>query len=238
MKLIPNTKRILGGGGAVLPNVSYCKDNDEVHYNPIQFICKLTLKDGSIANIEGRGELTSTMASAYKSTCVSADINTSCTSIGQEAFGWFFSLTSVTIPNSVTSIDLSAFDGCNSLTSVTIPDSVTSIGERAFFGCTSLTSVTIPDSVTSIGQRAFSRCTSLTSVTIGNGVTSIGESAFEYCSGLTSVTIEATTPPTLGSYAFDPYSDYPIYVPAQSVETYKAASGWSSYEDRIQAIPE
>ena len=29
-----------------------------------------------------------------------------------------------------------------------------------------------------------------------------------------------------------------IYVPAASVDAYKAASGWSDYADKIQAIPE
>ena len=56
----------------------------------------------------------------------------------------------------VTSIGDSAFSWCKSLTSITIPDSVTSIGEYAFSSCTSLTSITIPDSVTSIGDYAFS----------------------------------------------------------------------------------
>ena len=111
------------------------------------------------------------------------------TSIGNGAFSYCTSLTSVTIPDSVTSIGNGAFSYCTSLTSVTIPDSVTSIGEWAFCDCDSLTSVTIPDSVTEIGGSAFSYCTSLTSVTIGNSVTSIGTSAFRNCTSLTSVTI-------------------------------------------------
>ena len=83
----------------------------------------------------------------------------------------------------VTSIGDYAFCYCKSLTSVTIPDSVTSIGHGAFEGCSSLTSVTIPDSVTSIGEYAFENCSGLTSVTIGNGVTAIGDGAFNGCTG-------------------------------------------------------
>ena len=70
-----------------------------------------------------------------------------------------------TIPNSVTSIGEAAFAFCTSLTSVTIPNSVTSIGTEAFRSCTSLTSVTIGNNVTSIGVWAFYGCTSLISVT-------------------------------------------------------------------------
>ena len=100
------------------------------------------------------------------------------TSIGESAFSWCSSLTSITIPNSVTSIGERAFFFCESLTSITIPNSVTSIGERAFCFCTGLTSITIPNSVESIGDGAFLRCDALESVRIPNSVTEIGEDAF------------------------------------------------------------
>ena len=80
-----------------------------------------------------------------------------------------------------------AFRYCSSLTSITIPDSVTSIGNLAFSSCSSLTYVTIGNGITSIGESAFSSCSGLTSVTIPNSVTSIGELAFYSCSGLTDV---------------------------------------------------
>ncbi len=95
---------------------------------------------------------------------------------------------SYNIPNSVTSIGDYAFAYCDSLTSVTIPDSVTSIGEYAFFAC-SLESVTIPDSVTSIGDYAFGYCIGLTSVTIPVSVISIGDKAFYECHDLTDIYI-------------------------------------------------
>ena len=80
-----------------------------------------------------------------------------------------------TIPNSVTSIGESAFWWCKSLTSITIPNSVTSIGESAFWGCKSLTSITIPSSVTSIGEGAFRWCESLTSITLPKHITNINK---------------------------------------------------------------
>ena len=110
-------------------------------------------------------------------------------SIGDSAFSWCFSMTSVSIPDSVTSIGDFAFYSCDSLTSVSIPDSVTSIGDSAFSSCDSLTSVSIPDSVTAIGSSAFSSCDSLTSVAIPDSVTSIGDGAFSSCDSLTSVSI-------------------------------------------------
>ena len=86
----------------------------------------------------------------------------SVTSIGESAFRYCLSLTSITIPNSVTSIGDWAFSNCISLTTITIPNSVTSIGNHAFYWCPSLTSITIPNSVTSIGDDAFDSCFSLT----------------------------------------------------------------------------
>ena len=136
-----------------------------------------------------------------------------------------------------TTTGYNAFYNCRGLTSITIPDTVTSIGYSAFNSCSGLTSVTIPDSVTSIGNGAFLDCTSLTSVNIGNGVTSIDMQTFYGCTGLTSVTIQATTPPTLGKNAFYNTNNCPIYVPAASVDAYKAATKWSIYTDRIVAIP-
>ncbi|MBQ3571196.1 MAG: leucine-rich repeat domain-containing protein, partial [Clostridia bacterium] len=110
--------------------------------------------------------------------------------------------TSFTVPNGVETIGNYAFAFCDSLTSVVIGDSVTSIGDAAFYGCASLTSVKIPDSVTSIGDYAFCYCDSLTSVEIGDSVTSISDSAFYYCSSLTSVEIPDSVT-SIGDFAFE-----------------------------------
>ena len=130
--------------------------------------------------------------------------------------------------------------GCGA-TEYTIPDSVTTIGNRAFYRCHSLTSVTIGNGVTTIGYMAFYDCDKLRSVTIGDNVTTIGDWAFGSCDSLTCVYCKATTPPTLGDYVFWGYDnnwnyvmlDCDIYVPAESVEAYKAAEGWSEYAANI-----
>ena len=77
---------------------------------------------------------------------------------------------------------------------------------------------------------------SLTSVTIGDSVTTIGYSAFYKCWSLTSVYCKAVTPPALsGSNVFynNASSGRAIYVPMESVEAYKSASGWSNYASFI-----
>ena len=185
------------------------------------------------------GDCTTSIGNWVFEDCISltsCTIGSSVTSIGYHAFYYCSSLTSCTIGSSVNTIDAYAFYECSSLTSVTIPDSVTSIGYGAFWAC-GLTSIDIPNSVKTIGDKAFTWCSRLTSVDIPSGVTSIGDYAFEQCYNLTSVTVNATTPPTLGVFAFRTTNSCPIYVPYGSVNTYKSASGWNSYSSRIQAIP-
>ena len=202
-----------------MPNVSFCEDGRDLHHNPYvpPFFCKLTLNNGSVADIEGSGELTSAMTASYKAACVSAEIGDLCTSIGEHAFNECTSLSSVTIGNGVTSIGDGAFRKCSGLTSIEIPNSVTSIGGGAFQGCSGLSSITIPNSVTSIGNYAFEVCSGLTSITIGSGVTSIGSVAFQGCSGLTSITSYIMTAPSVvgGTFNVGSYNGT-LYVPIGS----------------------
>lgn len=139
------------------------------------------------------------------------------TSIGDNAFADFTSLTSVDIPDSLTSIGEFAFADCTSLTSVDILDGVTSIGRYAFRGCTSLTSVDIPNSIEYIGEGAFESCETLDSITIPEGVTSIGDMVFQGCTSLTSITIPEGVS-EIDRYAFaDCYSLTSITIPESVV---------------------
>lgn len=114
----------------------------------------------------------------------------------------------------------------------------TVIDDYAFYYCSSLVDVVIPNSIITIGNDSFGYCHNITNITIPSSVVSIGNFAFEECSSLSNVTVKSITPPTLGSNVFQSASSLSaIYVPAESVDTYKSASGWSRYVDIIQAIP-
>ena len=158
-------------------------------------------------------------------------------SIGNYAFQSCILLTSIDLPEGLKSTGNSAFMNCTSLTSIDLPEGLTTIGNNAFSKCTALTSIDLPDGVTTIGNSAFYNCTSLTSIDLPEGLTSIGVYAFQSCTSLTTVTCQATGVPDLGVDAFKDCSKLAnIYVPAGSVDDYKAATGWSEYSTKIQAI--
>lgn len=147
-------------------------------------------------------------------------------------------ITNLVIPTGTQSIRYGAFQQCSSLTNITIPSGITSIGGYAFSGCSNLRSINVPSSVTSIGGYAFQGCSNLTSAIISSGITRIANYAFYECSSLASITVEATTPPVIEWTTFRSVPEtMNIYVPAESVEAYKAASNWSARAAYIQAIP-
>jgi hypothetical protein len=80
----------------------------------------------------------------------------------------------------------------------------------------------------------------LDNVIIPQSVISIEYQAFHECSNLMDFTCLAITPPSYNNVLGGEGWPYPgtIYVPAASVEAYKAADGWKNYASKIQAIPE
>jgi hypothetical protein len=186
------------------------------------------------------------------SSLTSITIPASVTSIGWGAFGYCSSLTSITIPETVTSIGDGAFSGCTSLTAIDVlEDNAVYASEKGVLFNKTKTSLlqypagkpdanyTIPASVTEIGDLAFFKCTSLNSITIPNGVIEIGGLAFFICTSLTSVTNLNPTPQTINSSVFEdlPLSNITLYVPAGSVEAYKAASVWQDFGTITEYIP-
>jgi len=123
------------------------------------------------------------------------------TSIGEDAFKYNDSLTSIVLPNHVTYIGSAAFQLCASLTSVAIPSSVTYIGDIAFNLCNQLTNILVdaanPTYSSTNGVLFDKAQTTLIqfpgglggNYTIPNSVTNLGDFAFANCTSLTSVTI-------------------------------------------------
>lgn len=172
----------------------------------------------------------------YAHDLILAQIGDCVASIGEQAFILCSGMTNIEIPDTVSIIGASGFGYCYSLTSATIGNGVTSIGDRAFIGCRSLTSCTIGNSIQTIGAYCFGGCHTLTGLTLPSSVTTIGTEALRNCRDFRVLVVEATTPPTLGTNALPNSESLAIYVPTASINTYKAASGWSDYANRIYPI--
>ena len=104
---------------------------------------------------------------------------------------------------------------------------------RLFTGLT-----TIHSGSGTVAYAVFSGCTKLSEITIPDTITSFGPYSFNECTALTTVTCLSVIPPAFGTDIFRRASALAhIYVPAGSVNDYKAASGWSNYASIIEAIP-
>ena len=194
-----------------------------------------TYVDGKgVIEFDGDVTIIGDYAFHYCSSLTSVTIPDSVTTIGDYAFSSCSSLTSVTIPDSVTSIGNDAFQSCSSLTSITIGAGLNYLNSYLFAGCTSLTSVVIPDNITKIYGSAFEGCSALERVEIGAGIKVVSDYAFRYCYILNDISVKAVTPPTITSLSFGDIGTKPTFrVPNASVEAYKTAEYWSNYADMI-----
>ena len=157
-------------------------------------------------------------------------------------------LTSIFIPKGVTSISSTSFNYCGKLSTISVSDENTTYDSRNNCNAIIQTATNqivrgtfntiIPNTVTSIGDNAFNDINSLTSIVIPESVTSIGQYAFRFCNSLAEVVCKAKVAPQLKSDAFsnDILSKATLYVPEESVESYKADGEWKQFSD-IQPLP-
>lgn len=112
---------------------------------------------------------------------------------------------------------------------------VTRLDNWAFNSASNLEEITFPNSFTTLGNNSL-RNTKLHNITLPSSMQSIGEYSI-YGFGYSTLTVLATTPPTI-DFTKNNAPSGNIYVPADYVDTYKAASGWSSYASRVKGISE
>jgi len=122
----------------ILPNVSLCKQENEVHYNP----WVETRLIGTF-NVTSTSSATNIMGSSVKSQFSEIEID------------------GVVQPSVVNSYTFNTTG--EHIVKYTLADN-TSIGNNAFYNCQGLTSVNIPNSVISIDVFAFAECTNLVSI--------------------------------------------------------------------------
>jgi hypothetical protein len=187
----------IGGGREsefILPNVSHCIEENDVHYNPTELIIKYTVSDASVPtqlyyydDYDGeRGVDKFSKIEVDGTTLSIADLDTAN---GQYQLSAGDHIVKYTLKDS-TYIPAYCFGGCDNITNVIIPDSIKAIYDNAFVYCTGITSITIPDNVNTL-HMSFTNCTNLTDITIGRGMNTI-RNAFDGCN-LTNLTINSPT---------------------------------------------
>lgn len=140
------------------------------------------------------------------------------------------------------------------LTSVTLSSCCT-LGQYAFYYCSSLSEINLPMAYRGVGSNAFASCSSLSTVKLGSSTTStstsqiVYPSAFRNCTHLLSLYLYNSTMwglSNINAFNSTPISTYTtstggvngsIFVPASLVDTYKSATNWATYSDRIASIP-
>lgn len=133
----------------------------------------------------------------------------------------------------------SNFENLYSLKSITVHGY---IGRYALRNCRSLTKLTIDVTNVSyyeIMERGLYYCYVLPSLVLKGNCSLIGQDAL-YAVQLQYLEIERATPPSLYSTSSIPstYTLKAIYVPDSAVDTYKAATNWSSFASIIKGFSE
>lgn len=153
--------------------------------------------DGHLDLSEYEGKIKTIEAGAFSKVEIESGINPlqsivlpkGITTIGDDAFSYNTSLTSIEIPDTVTYIGDYCFSGCNRLQKIKLSKKIQTINQRLLQGCSSLTEIEIPEGVKSIGYAAFISCNKLTTITLPASLTSFNGTAIAGLSRLTEVKV-------------------------------------------------
>lgn len=158
------------------------------------------------------------------------------TTMGQLVFAYDTALTTLYLPI-CTVIGVSGTRGATALKSISLPK-CTTLSSFAFRGNTAMSSFSLPLCAT-IGASAFQSC-AMTSISLPVCKT-IATGAFSSCTKLTAIYLPSTIMCTLN--ASDAFTGAgikstagSIFVPASLVSSYKAATNWTYFSNRIFAI--
>lgn len=141
----------------------------------------------------------------------------------------------------ITSLILLPANNCEEYTT---PATVTNIGDNAAITNMRLKKLTIGENVTTIGEEAFEKCDNLEYIYIGSNVTTLGEDAFFMCEAIKELHSMTKEPLEIDTYMFWDVDkeQCTLYVPAGSIDLYKAAEGWKEFtkieEADTNGIPE
>lgn len=161
--------------------------------------------------------------------------NDSVTALRASAFRIYTSLEKISLPN-VTYIDGDAFYGCSALREVNLPKM--SNGGTYIFRGTAIVDIVLP-LLKTLRNYTFYTCESLNSVDLPS-CTRVNQRGFEQ-STLSALILRGNTLATLDNV--NAFNDTPIqsgtgyiYVPSALIDSYKAATNWTTYAAQFKAL--
>lgn len=161
-------------------------------------------------------------------TCVT--IGTSTNMIETGAF-YMSSVTTINYNaiNCITESDMMTFAG-DAVTSFNIGSNVKSIPNGLIYNCPNLTCITLPEGLTSIGSNNFHSSGFTGTLVLPSSLTQLGFGAFGQCTSLNSIQCNAIVPPNASAVFYGCF-DIPLQVPCGSIDAYKNAQGWNSFNN-------
>lgn len=160
------------------------------------------------------------------------------TTIGGD-FVTYSSITHLTIPDSVISMGRASLSYNFHLKRIKIPDSVTTVDQFTFTQCRAMESLEVSSGVTTLPSDFFSSCSQLKRIVLRGDMMSIGTSAFHSAVSLEEVEFPNCTsvPKITSTNTFDCISATVRFkVPVALLDSWKAASYWSSWASQIVGV--
>ena len=108
------------------------------------------------------------------------------------AFSCCRNLKRVEMPKTLKKLGEEAFEYCDSLTSITVSEGIETLKPHTFSGCKKLQEIILPNSLKKMEYMAISECSSLDRIEIPEGVEEIGGNQFSECINLKTINIPDT----------------------------------------------
>lgn len=168
-----------------------------------------------------------------------------CRTLGDHVFQYCSKLSSIYLPLCNT-IHWGCFSACYSLTSINLPQ-LTILSSETFHSCFHLENISVPK-VAAIWSSALFQCYALSILSLPSCSLIAGSYAFDYCYNLLSLYLMSTSVVVLSNS--NTFNNTPIagvttstggvygsiYVPASLLASYKAATNWATFSDRIVGV--
>ena len=205
-----------------------------ITYDEVGAYVTHTLVDRTIEGAYENDRVDAIGTAAFYGTAITFADFPAAVTVGDQAFKECRALTAVNLPLA-TSIGQTAFQYAVALESIYLPSAVTLSGSANFSGCTALKTAILP-AVTGFGAMTFMSCSleklDFTALTALNG-SNLNPSK---CTAL--ILRGGSVVPLTNAFANTNVAsgENYVYVPAALVDSYKAATNWSTYADQIRAI--